>query len=80
MFLCDRGCKRGMAWSTDVDVARRFAYDRISSRPVGNVYSARIAPELLLAYIDEGHNEDEWVIDARQLRDEDIALYEARGN
>ncbi|MCV7419323.1 hypothetical protein H7K45_02105 [Mycobacterium yunnanensis] len=69
--------KRGMAWTTDIDVARSFAYDRISNRSVGNVYVAHVAPAVTLAFIcDRGLHENEWVIDPRALRDDDIRLVE----
>jgi hypothetical protein len=68
--------KRGMSWTTEVDVARSFAYDRISRRPVGNLYTATIEPEWLLASIDEGHSEKEWVVDAARLHDDDVVLHE----
>lgn len=68
--------KQGMSWTTDIDVARRFAYDRISGRPVGNVYSARIEARWLLAYINEGHSEKEWVVNPTHLNEGAVSRHE----
>lgn len=65
--------KRGMSWTTDLNVARRFAYDQISGRPVGHVYTTSVAPQWLLAYINEGHSECEWVVDSSGLRADDVS-------
>jgi hypothetical protein len=66
----------GMSWSTDLAVARSFAYDAISNRPRGNIYTACVEPQYLLAYINEGHSENEWVVDPAGLRVAKVALYE----
>lgn len=69
----------GMSWTSDIQIARRFAYDAISGRKEGAVYAATVEPEFLLAYIDKfGRNESEWVIDPRGLSDQSVRLLEQR--
>lgn len=71
-----RGCtpehRLGMSWSTEVGVARRFATEGISSRSSGAVYVARVEPDYLLAFIEEGHEEYEWVVDPLGLSDANV--------
>jgi hypothetical protein len=71
-----RGCthehRLGMSWSTEVGVARRFATEGMSSRPPGAVYVARVGPDYLLAFIEEGHEEYEWVVDPSGLNDANV--------
>lgn len=71
-----RGCtpehRLGMSWSTEVLVARRFANQGMSSRPHGVVYVARVDPNYLLAFIEEGHEEYEWVVDPAGLNDTNV--------
>lgn len=71
-----RGCtyelRHGMSWSTEVGVARRFATEGMSSRPPGTVYTARVDPDYLLAFIEEGHEEYEWVVDPSGLSDANV--------
>jgi len=78
-----RGCRHehrhGMSWSTAVGVAHRFAAEGMSSRPPGTVYAARVEPDYLLAFIEEGHEEYEWVIDPSGLSDANVRR-EDRGN
>jgi hypothetical protein len=69
-----RGCtpegRGGMAWTSDLAMARRFAHDRLRGRPVGQVYAFDAPPEALLAYIHEtGRQESEYVIDNAFLED-----------
>lgn len=65
----------GMSWTTEVEVARRFATAGMSSRPHGDIYIARVAPEYLLAYINEGHDEYEWVVDPGGLSEANMRRY-----
>lgn len=65
----------GMSWTTDVEVARRFATAGMSSRPQGDIYVARVEPEYLLAYINEGHDEYEWVVDPSGLGEANVRRY-----
>ena len=46
----------------------------MSSRPPGAVYVARVHPDYLLAFIEEGHEEYEWVVDPNGLNDETSAI------
>lgn len=75
-----RGCtpvhRFGMAWSTEVRVARRFATERMSGRQLGNVYVARVEPDYLLAFIEDGHEEYEWVVDPLGLSDANVGCLE----
>lgn len=61
-----------MSWSTEVGVAHRFATEGMSSRPPGTVYIARVDPHHLLAFIEEGHEEYEWVVDPTGLSDANV--------
>lgn len=68
-----RGCtpdgREGMAWTSDLGVARRFAHEQLRGRPVGHVYAFDAPPIALLAYIHEtGRHESEYVIDIAYLR------------
>ncbi|KAA0109956.1 hypothetical protein CIW51_30175 [Mycolicibacterium sp. P9-22] len=78
-----RGCtpehRFGMSWSTEVAVARSFATQGMSSRPPGVVYVAHVQPEHLLAFIDEGHDEHEWVVDPVGLSDANVRLLDLPG-
>lgn len=71
-----RGCtheyRHGMSWSIEVEVARRFATEGMSSRPPGTVCAARVDPDYLLAFIEEGHGEYEWVVDPSGLSDANV--------
>lgn len=63
-----RGCiaehRFGMAWTGDVERARRFANDP-GLNGAGCVYVVRVLPRAVLAYIDrQGPHEDEYVLDA----------------
>jgi hypothetical protein len=61
-----------MSWSTEVGVLRRFATEKMSSRPPGTVYAARVDPDYLPAFIDEGRGEYEWAVDPRGLSDANV--------
>jgi hypothetical protein len=65
-----RGCTpdrcEGMAWTSDLRVARRFARDDRDGRPTGHVYAFDAPPSALLAYI---HEDSEYVIDNVFLED-----------
>jgi hypothetical protein len=68
-----RGCtpegREGMAWTSDLGVAQRFAHGQLRGRPVGHVYAFDAPPDALLAYIHEtGRQESEHVIDNAFLR------------
>jgi hypothetical protein len=65
----------GMSWTTELEVARRFARDGMSSRPDGDIYVARVEPEYLLAYTNEGHDEHEWVVDPDGLGEANVRRY-----
>jgi hypothetical protein len=69
------GSRYGMSWTTKVDVAHRFATAGTSGRSVGSVYVARIEPGFLLAYIHEGHDEYEWVVDPEGLSATNVGVY-----
>jgi hypothetical protein len=69
-----RGCtpdgRLGMAWTSDLTMARRLAHDGMRGRAVGHVYAFDAAPKALLAYIHEtGREESEYVIDPAFLKD-----------
>jgi hypothetical protein len=75
-----RGCipehRFGMAWTSDVERARRFA-NHPGLNGAGRVYVARVLPRAVLAYIDgHGHHEDEYVIDSSPvyLNDKTVRL------
>ncbi len=75
-----RGCtpdgRAGMAWTSDLAMARRFAHDQLRRRPVGHVYAFDAPPIALLAYIHEtGRQESEYVID-RAFLDDAVRLEE----
>lgn len=78
-----RGCtpehRFGMSWSTEVAVARLFATDGMSSRPPGVVYVAHVHPDHLLAFVDEGHDEHEWVVDPLGLSDVNVRRLDLSG-
>lgn len=78
-----RGCtpehRFGMSWSIEVAVARSFATEGMSSRPPGVVYVAHVQPEHLLAFIEEGHEEHEWVVDPAGLSDANVRLLDLPG-
>lgn len=63
-----RGCtpdgRQGMAWTSDLAMAGRFAHDQLRGRAAGHVYAFDAPPDALLAYIHEtGRQESEYVID-----------------
>ena len=88
--LLYRGCtypgRFGMAWTPDLEVARRFAYDEIRGRLIGQVYTATVEPEYLLAFNAteraqlvpgiELDAESEYLVDSRGLSDENVTLFE----
>jgi hypothetical protein len=65
-----RGCTpdrcEGMAWTSDLRVARRFARDERDGRPTGHVYAVDAPPRALLAHI---HEDSEYVIDLYSFED-----------
>jgi len=68
-----RGCtpdgRKGMAWTSDIEIARRFAHGQLRGRPLGHVYVFEAPPEAMLAFIHEnGREESEYVIDNAYLR------------
>ena len=69
--------QRGMSWTANIDVARSFAYDGVSNRSIGQVYISKVEPQWLLAYINEGHAEQEWVVDYTQLSRCAVRHYES---
>ncbi|GAS90489.1 hypothetical protein [Mycolicibacterium brisbanense] len=75
-----RGCTHegrfGMSWTSDVEMARRFAYGGLRGRAQGQVYTAVVAPEHLLAYIGErsGRGESEYVVDPSGLSDHNVTV------
>ncbi|WP_139043326.1 hypothetical protein [Mycobacterium lentiflavum] len=77
-----RGCRHehrhGMSWSTEVGVAHRFATEGMSSRTLVTVYAARVEPDYLLAFIEEGNEEYEWVIDPTGLSDDNVSRIDNR--
>jgi hypothetical protein len=76
-----RGCayelRTRMAWTSDIRVAERFAYGGIRGRRPGEVWTATVHPEGLLAYIGReiGRNESELVVDPGYL--DDVRLWES---
>ena len=84
-----RGCvdsaRFGKSWTTDVDLARRFASGEMTSyRVPGTVYVFAAPPMSLLAFIHESERaESEYVIHPRWLSDEVITVlsdYKLRAN
>lgn len=76
-----RGCtpegRKGMSWTSDLAIARRFAHGQLRGRPLGHVYALDITPDKLLGYIHEtGRNESEYVIDMTLVLDGQIRLVE----
>src|SRR5258705_3184552 len=62
-----RGCtpegRKGMSWTSDLAIARRFAHGQLRGRALGHAYALDIAPDKLLAYIHEtGRHGSEYVI------------------
>ena len=73
---CDVDPRFGMSWTTDVEMARRFASGIRGRRP-GNVYAAVVQPEHLLAYLGPEHrDESEFVVHPAGLSDENVVLLE----
>jgi hypothetical protein len=67
------GGRFGMSWTTDLELARRFAYDGLRGRPEGNVYTTRLEPQHLLAYLGPSErDESEFVVNPVGLRDDAI--------
>lgn len=66
-----RGCaperRRGFAWTSDVEVARRFATTGFSGRRSGNLYRVD-APQSALRFAITDRDESEYVIDTARLR------------
>jgi hypothetical protein len=58
-----------MSWTSDIRIAERFAYGGIRGRRPGQVWTATVHPEGLLAYIGReiGRNESEFVVDPEWL-------------
>jgi hypothetical protein len=57
-----------MAWTSDIEIARRFAHGQLRGRPLGHVYAFEAPPEAMLAFIHEtGREESEYVIDSAFL-------------
>jgi hypothetical protein len=75
---CDTRGRFGMAWTSDLDQARTFAYDGLRGRAPGHVFTATVQPEHLLTYIGEeiGRREDEYVVDPDGLSDDNVTLVE----
>lgn len=74
---CDAAARFGMSWTTDLEMARKFAYGGLRGRAVGQVYTAVVEPEHLLAYIGKsGRDESEFVVDPRGLTDDTVTLLE----
>ena len=61
--------RRRMAWTDDLATAKRFARGGLLGHEAGQVWTADVAPERLLARIHEGgRGESEYVINTLQLR------------
>lgn len=71
---CDPAARFGMSWTSDVEMARRFAVGDMRGRAAGQVYTATVEPQYLLAYLGEvnGRSESEWVVDPDGLSDENV--------
>lgn len=75
-----RGCspeaRFGMSWTTDLDLARRFASGQLWAYPIpGDVYVFTAAPVSLLAFIHESdRKESEYVIEPDCLNDDDVKV------
>jgi hypothetical protein len=67
---CTEGRQDGMAWTSDLEVARRFATG-LRARQPGHVYTATVDPEFLLAFIhtQHGRGEAEYVVSPEGLTD-----------
>jgi hypothetical protein len=59
--------RRRMSWTARLDVAVRFASERLRSRLPGIVWVADVPPDRLLMF-DNGREEQEYVIDTRGLK------------
>ncbi len=76
-----RGCtpdgRAGMAWTSDLAIAHRFAHDQLRGRAVGHVYAFDAPPGKLLTYIHEtGRQESEYVVDTTFVPGEAVRLVE----
>jgi hypothetical protein len=78
-----RGClprlRRHMSWTSDRELARKFAFDGLRGRPLGALYQTTAPPEALLCINHTSRQESEYVINTRGLairkvRDEEAAL------
>ena len=68
------GMRDAQQLGTETGVAHCFATEGVSSRPPGTVYVARVHPDYLPPFIEEGHEEYEWVVDPNGLNDETSAI------
>lgn len=59
--------RRGMSWTSSLDVARRFAFEGLRRRQVGAVYRATVSPRWILA-VTHDREETEHIIDASRLK------------
>lgn len=66
---CSTDARFGMSWTTDVELARRFASGTMYAYPIpGQVYVFTAPPVSLLAFIHEsGRRESEYVIEPHWL-------------
>ncbi|BBY52933.1 hypothetical protein H7J07_00455 [Mycobacterium koreense] len=74
---CSHDARHGMSWTTDLDMAKRFASGEMWAYPIkGNVYIATIEPTHLLAYVDkERRGEAEYVVDPIALSDDTVKIH-----
>lgn len=67
----------GMSWTTDIETARKFAFEGMRGRPRGAVCAATVEPAGLLAYIDEKRpGEAEFVVNPAYLSDDNVTQIE----
>ena len=66
-----RGCppklRRHMSWTSDRELARKFAFDGLRGRPKGALYQTTAPPEALLCINHISRQESEYVINTRGL-------------
>lgn len=70
---CSRAAVRGISWTTDREVAGRFARGHRIPVPNPVIVSARVRRSAVFLHIGNQRKEREWLLDPRRLVDVEIA-------
>lgn len=65
--------KSGMSWSSDIEVAKKFATGGLRGRKPGRLYTTVAGGDSLLAFISD-RQEHEYVVDTEGLEIEEVSL------